>query len=414
MPLGLGKWIGCSSGHNETGFQIWKKRCTGLLEFCRHPCRPLDAALNKPTPFLCWCELQGASFKRGYQLIYYSVRRVERHLIQEIETIRLPVFDKKSVGNAKVEVFPIIHPHRILNYLFDTVGVEVDPCDVHSYWDHARAMQEPWACCSPASRDHMPLGLHGDAARLWTQVRVEKMVGIFVNLPLFRPKSVRHSRWLVFSIGRDKLIKNRTFNVVWERLVWSLNWAFEGVHPRSGPGGRPLTGADLARAGMPLCRSNMRFSVTELRGDWEFHRDVWRFTASWQGQQVCYRCAAGTKGDEAYLYYNGGQTSRWLHEEFSLEQFLARRLKDRQLCTSNGLGLMYMILYFFCALKWYHIDRWNISNPHMLMTKVGGTHVWSNESSRFEYLAVPIIINYVFHGEPNILSILLQWVLKVF
>ena len=117
MPLGLGKWIGCSSGHNETGFQIWKKRCTGLLEFCRHPCRPLDAALNKPTPFLCWCELQGASFKRGYQLIYYSVRRVERHLIQEIETIRLPVFDKKSVGNAKVEVFPIIHPHRILKLL---------------------------------------------------------------------------------------------------------------------------------------------------------------------------------------------------------------------------------------------------------------------------------------------------------
>ncbi|CAL1132282.1 unnamed protein product [Cladocopium goreaui] len=285
----------------------------------------------------------------------------------EIETIRLPVFDKKSVGNAKVEVFPIIHPHRILNYLFDTVGVEVDPCDVHSYWDHARAMQEPWACCSPASRDHMPVGLHGDAARLWTQVRVEKMVGIFVNLPLFRPKSVRHSRWLVFSIGRDKLIKNRTFNVVWERLVWSLNWAFEGVHPRSGPGGRPLTGADLARAGMPLCRSNMRFSVTELRGDWEFHRDVWRFTASWQGQQVCYRCAAGTKGDEAYLYYNGGPTSRWLHEEFSLEQFLARRLKDRQLCPLRHLKGFHHTIIRFCSMHTLNLGLLYVCNAGALL-----------------------------------------------
>ena len=349
-PLGLGKWISRASGYHETGFQVWKKRYTWFLEFCRHPCRLLDAVLNKRPIFCVDVNCRGIVIKCDTYNLYILVRRVERHVIQEIETIRLPVFDKKSVGNAKVEVFPIIHPHRILNYLFDTVGVEVDPCEVHSYWDHARAMQEPWACSSPASRDHMPVGLHGDGARLWTQVRVEKMVGIFVNLPLFRPKSVRHSRWLVFSIGREKLIKNRTFNVVWERLVWSLNWAFEGVHPRSGPGGRPLIGADLARAGMPLCRSNMRFTVTELRGDWEFHRDVWRFTASWQGQHVCYRCAAITKGDEAYVYYNGGPTSRWLCEEFSLEQFLARRLKDRQLCTSNRLGLMYLICYFFCAI----------------------------------------------------------------
>lgn len=216
---------------------------------------------------------------------------------------------------------------------------------VNSYWDHCRGMREPWACASSASRDHMPIGIHGDGARLWTQVRVEKVVGVFLNLPLFRPRSVRHSRWLLFSIARDKLIKNRTMNVVWKRLVWSLNCAFNGINPTTSPGGGPLTGLDFDRAGLPLCRSHWKFAVTELRGDWEFHRDTWRFTASWQSQLVCFRCTAVTRGDHARVYYNNSPTSVWIHEEFGLEQFIARRLKENQLRTLCKFGtLLYCLL----------------------------------------------------------------------
>lgn len=254
-------------------------------------------------------------------------------MIEEIESIRVPVVDKKSPRGFSVESYPIIYPHRILAYLFDEVEVEVLQSDVSEYWAHARRMGEPWARLSPASEQHVPLGIHGDAARLWTQYRVEKICAVFLNMPTFRPRSVRYSRWMLFSIPRDKLVKNRTLNIVWEKLVWSLNACFSGVNPSEGPRGGPLTGKDLARAGRPLCRTRRTFCVTELRGDWEWHRDIWRFTASWQGQDVCFKCPAVTKGNERYVYYNTGPTSSWLQEEFTLEQFISRRLKERQLCT---------------------------------------------------------------------------------
>lgn len=229
----------------------------------------------------------------------------------------------------------MVYPHRILAYLFDEVGLQIPSSDVQQYWNHAREMGEPWACQHPASENHIPLGLHGDAARLWTIYKTEKILGVWLNLPLFRPKSVRHSRWLLFSIAREKLIKNRTLNPFWRKLVWSLNAAFTGLNPVQGPGGQPLIGTHADRAGSPICKSRNQFALTELRGDWEWHRDIWRFTASWQGQDVCFKCPAVTRGDgdDSYVYYNNGLTSRWLQEEFSLNAFVACRLKDHHLCA---------------------------------------------------------------------------------
>ncbi|CAK9036671.1 Uncharacterized protein SCF082_LOCUS21823 [Durusdinium trenchii] len=268
----------------------------------------------------------------------------------EIEYIRVPVYDKKTARKSKVEVYPIIYPHRILAYLFDHVQVELSTHDITEYWDHSRQTGEAWACKSSASRTHIPLGLHGDGARLWTQYKVEKIVAIFLNMPLFRPKSARHSRFLLFTIGRHKLIKNRTINVVWRRLVWSLNACFTGLNPSQGPGGAPLTGVHLDIAGLPICQAQHRFALTELRGDWEWHRDTWRFTASWQSQEVCFRCPAVTRGDESLVYYNNGPTSGWVNRDFTLDQFIARRLKENQLCPLLRLEGFDPSIIKFCSM----------------------------------------------------------------
>ncbi|CAK8995261.1 Uncharacterized protein SCF082_LOCUS4272 [Durusdinium trenchii] len=270
--------------------------------------------------------------------------------IPEIEYIRVPVYDKKTARKSKVEVYPIIYPHRILAYLFDHVQVELSTHDITEYWDHSRQTGEAWACKSSASRTHIPLGLHGDGARLWTQYKVEKIVAIFLNMPLFRPKSARHSRFLLFTIGRHKLIKNRTINVVWRRLVWSLNACFTGLNPSQGPGGAPLTGVHLDIAGLPICQAQHRFALTELRGDWEWHRDTWRFTASWQSHEVCFRCPAVTRGDESLVYYNNGPTSGWVNRDFTLDQFIARRLKENQLCPLLRLEGFDPSIIKFCSM----------------------------------------------------------------
>ena len=234
-------------------------------------------------------------------------------------------------------VFPIIMPHRVLSYLFDHVGISILDEDVQAFWRHAKDVNEPWVQRTPASEHHVPLGLHGDGARLWSVQKFEKMVIISINLPLFRPRSVRHSRFTIFSIGNEKLYKNRTLNRVWMRLAWSLNACFSGVHPTRGPRNQELVGKNLELAGRPITRDHRVFAVTEYRGDWEWHRDVWRPRASWQAIQCCFKCPAVSRGDPHYVYHNSGSMDepecKWLQEEYTLPGFVSHSLRERQLCS---------------------------------------------------------------------------------
>ncbi len=250
----------------------------------------------------------------------------------------MPVKDEKAPSGISMESFPVIYPHRILSYLFDEVGVLISDEDVRTYWQHSRSVREPWAVDNPATDSHVPIGLHGDAARLATQYKFEKHVGVFINLILWRPRSVRHSRFLVFTIPHDKLYKNRTLNHLWRGLVWSLNACFDGVNPTAGPGGAPLWGKHVARAGQPITKENRKFCLTEYRGDWEWHRDVWRPVASWISTKTCFKCPALAQGDPPLLYHNTGgpeeESCQWICAEYSLNTFVARSLKDKNLCDS--------------------------------------------------------------------------------
>ena len=264
---------------------------------------------------------------------------------EEIERIRVvvkhPKFDKNN-PQLCFEDMKILHPHRVLSYLFNNVGIEIPLDRARAYWRHLRSVGEPWALASPASEEHIPLGIHGDGARLWTVSKYEKFVGVSLNLPLFRPSSTRYARFMVFVIDSAKFFKNRTMNEVWKRLTWSLNSCFEGINPTIGWDSQPLRGSDLERAGKPLTHQNLKFSLTEYRGDWEWHRDTWRPLASWISTDICFKCPCRAKGDPGYVYTNVGGTAadncQWINEEFSLTSFINRRLKSNNLCNSEELN----------------------------------------------------------------------------
>ena len=256
---------------------------------------------------------------------------------KETHDITVPIKNEKAPLGISFKKYPILDPHEILSYLWDEVGVEVSQSELSKYWSHAWEVGEEWACRCGASEQHVPIGLHGDAARLWSQNKFEKVVAISLNVCHFRPRCVRFSRWVVFSCNHHEVYKNRTFNAVWRRIIWSLEAAFDGLHPTRGFGGKALTRKQQARAGQPLSRRGTKWALCELRGDWEWHVQVWRPTASWQGINVCFKCPAVAKGnDPRNLYWNHGEECAWHSEEFGLDQFVARRLKDRNLCGPAG------------------------------------------------------------------------------
>ena len=234
----------------------------------------------------------------------------------------MPAACEKSSTGFTYEYHPILHPHRIISFLFDHVGMIVSESDCAEFWKHAISVKEPWALGfdqnDPDLLKRVPLGLYGDGAQLVTKYKVEKTVAIFFNVLLHRPRSIRFSRFLLYSVDEKKLLSNRTLNAVYRRLVWSFQALFDGLNPTTGPHGRPLGPRDASRAGLPIVQSGRKFCVVEIRGDWSWQKQSFHFRASWKGKQVCHQCGARSQNDQGngLLYWKLGWYGYWLCGEY--------------------------------------------------------------------------------------------------
>lgn len=281
---------------------------------------------------------------------------------KEVEMIWVPVTDDKCPAGYRLEQQPILFPHRIIKYLFDECHVKIPETEIQKFWDHSLLVGEPFA--NPVSSPgRIPLGFYGDAAQLITKVRREKLMCFWMNLPLFRPRSVRYSRFLLWACDSRSLFLNRTTNAVLRWICWSMNILYDGVNPHSRPGGRELTRAEAQRAGYPVTNGHHLFQVTELRGDWEFHKSVWNFKSSWVSVQVCFRCPAMTRSDDVgLLYWNADdENSTWAQEEFSTEQYIARRLHSRHICTT--LQQLHFLARFYPGARICY--QWDLSRMYL-------------------------------------------------
>lgn len=242
--------------------------------------------------------------------------------------------DEKVPHGYRIEKQPILFPHRIFDYVFNECNLDIPTADINQFWDNAVAGGEPYA--HPESRHRVPLGFYGDAAQLVTKIRVEKMLCLWCNIPIFRPKSIRFSRFLCWSCDVSYLYKNRTVNTVLRWLVWSFNALYDGRYPLSRPGNRPLEPHERDRAGKWITKNKLQFQVVELRGDWEFHKMVWQFKCSWKGGVnvgICFRCPAMIRcRDPGLLYWNmDDETGTWATEEFSTAEYISKRLPSNNI-----------------------------------------------------------------------------------
>ena len=108
---------------------------------------------------------------------------------------------------------------------------------------------------------HIPIAIYGDACTVRGNIKV---LGIFLSFPLWRAKSTRCSRWLVCALEEAKLWGTETLNTIFKRITFSLNMLFNGWDVER----------DVQLAGGRI------FTVTELRGDWLWHKQCWNFSSS--------------------------------------------------------------------------------------------------------------------------------------
>ena len=184
-------------------------------------------------------------------------------------------------------------------------------------------MGAPWATWSTATPQHVPVSLYGDDCKIR---QGEKMVALFMSFPLFRPQSVRCSKFLLFAVQEELEYKRHTMDRVLRFVVWSLNCFRIGRYPSTGCNGEHLSGVQAERATKEIVPGR-KFAVTELKGDWAWYKRLFSFRSSWKGGSrvpVCFACRAGS-GDPFPVYYKVDENSACWETEYTLVDWLAEQ-----------------------------------------------------------------------------------------
>lgn len=107
---------------------------------------------------------------------------------------------------------PLMDPHLLLAYLWDSVQLTIDSGTLHEYWQGAKDRGLPWALSyQDGQPPRIPLRIFGDDAAVGRKSG-EKLYAIFLSCPLFRPKCARQSRWLLWCL-RSSLYVGRVGRV---------------------------------------------------------------------------------------------------------------------------------------------------------------------------------------------------------
>ena len=185
-----------------------------------------------------------------------------------------------------------------MDYLIGELKFSLDPGNLRSFWQHLDRINDRWAGESIGWRQCLPslpwpLGLYGDDANIGlNNSPYSKVFGLWMSIVLYRPRSTRLSRFLLFAIEQDKVVSvEATIYPVLEMIKESCN--------------------RLTRDGL----HGVHFVVSEIRGDQLFFRYILKHSSWWKSANVCFRCQCNTS-NLPYTDYDGWQSTARTTEDF--------------------------------------------------------------------------------------------------
>ena len=216
---------------------------------------------------------------------------------------------EEGFKNPVRRAVPVLCLLSLVRYLFSKTGfgISTDPVSLQRFWTHACDCF-PWGQRHPGKFTTIPIGLYGDDAKYTTgQGNIEKVLGLLCNFILWCPASTRASRYLIFAIREGMIVS-------YERTVWPI---FQHM-------ARQLN--QLHDEGVLVDGKVLRFSVTELRGDWAYHCSSLNLGRRWNAKAPCFKCDCRTEGGLGYTM-DYSATPPWLQHEFTHAAFIANVLK---------------------------------------------------------------------------------------
>lgn len=244
--------------------------------------------------------------------------------VQETLEVETLVKGKLRESDPVPRNIPVILPDKLLTYLFNDLGLEIPQDAVEQYWKHAKDVNYPWSNASDGS--HIPCAIYGDSAKF--SLPGEKITCVFFSLPLWNPRSARLRIWLLFALETYRIQGGLTMNPLYRVIVESMT--------------------KLYHDGIQVGEKILRFVITELKGDWEWHEFSLGLTRSWRSHKFCWRCEASKNIEHGTSYLDFNDHPCWEFTELSQVQFLARCFDSSRPGGTCALDRPVLLVDFFC------------------------------------------------------------------
>ena len=154
----------------------------------------------------------------------------------------------------------------------------------------------------------VPLGIHGDGGAFSKQ----DSVYCFTFNSLLGEGSTAAKRFLITIIKKSEMVP-ATLQTLMDIFSWSFNVALSGLTPDTDWAGRDVEGPRAHIAG------RWRGSLVQVRGDWQFYCEVFRFPAWNAAEEMCWLCRASAAGELSFTCcgtHAGWRRTRRTHETY--------------------------------------------------------------------------------------------------
>ena len=214
---------------------------------------------------------------------------------------------------------PVIFPHKFFASLYRGRRAWFDrhirgpPTAAAEYWSKVgcKVFLQQHGYSSGAWARVLPIGLHGDAGAYSKQ---DSLMVVSWNSLLGFGNTQR--KRFVFTFVLKSVYTRETLDQLWRIFGWSVNALLAGTSPSDDWLGRPLSG------GGETIASGYRACVCQVRGDWQFYCEVFRFPA-WNGaSRMCWICPASGVSS-ARVFTNCKSSAAWRSERYTHESYLA-------------------------------------------------------------------------------------------
>jgi hypothetical protein len=141
-------------------------------------------------------------------------------------------------------------------------------------------------------------------------------------------------RWPIFVLRTNLSLGHATMQPYWCEIAWSVNHIFHGLFPSvSSHAASFARGTDAERNASAVLADGLVGAVTEFRGDWKYHKQVWRLRVGWRNRYICHVCEAARVGD-AHLFTDFSETAQWRNTVRTFLNFMRDCLPQEEVCAA--------------------------------------------------------------------------------